>query len=52
MSILAVPIVRSSSFFAVLEKYLDGCKCIQTELQCVHLNLDTVPQASWNVTSL
>ncbi|XP_023681788.2 relaxin receptor 2b isoform X2 [Paramormyrops kingsleyae] len=36
----------------LLEKYLDGCKCIQTELQCVHLNLDTVPQASRNVTSL
>ncbi|XP_048836657.1 relaxin receptor 2b isoform X1 [Brienomyrus brachyistius] len=36
----------------LLEKYLDDCKCIQTELQCVHLNLDTVPQAPRNVTSL
>ncbi|KAJ8280142.1 hypothetical protein GJAV_G00051000 [Gymnothorax javanicus] len=35
-----------------LQQYPDRCVCTKTELQCVQINLTTVPQVSRNVTSL
>uniref|UniRef100_A0A672Q781 Relaxin receptor 2-like n=1 Tax=Sinocyclocheilus grahami TaxID=75366 RepID=A0A672Q781_SINGR len=35
-----------------VEQYPDRCRCINTEIHCVHVSLRSIPQVSWNVTSL
>uniref|UniRef100_A0A8C1AXX2 Relaxin family peptide receptor 2b n=1 Tax=Cyprinus carpio carpio TaxID=630221 RepID=A0A8C1AXX2_CYPCA len=35
-----------------LEQYPDRCRCINTEIHCVHVSLRSIPQVSSNVTSL
>ncbi|MBN3297521.1 RXFP2 protein, partial [Amia calva] len=35
-----------------LQQYPDFCECIETELECVQVNLNTVPLVSTNVTLL
>ncbi|KAG9348475.1 hypothetical protein JZ751_002210 [Albula glossodonta] len=35
-----------------LQRFPDGCECTKTELQCVQMNLTSVPQVSTNVTFL
>ncbi|NP_001315011.1 relaxin receptor 2b precursor [Danio rerio] len=35
-----------------VEQYPDVCRCINTEIHCVHASLRSIPQVSANVTSL
>uniref|UniRef100_A0A8C1XB45 Relaxin family peptide receptor 2b n=1 Tax=Cyprinus carpio TaxID=7962 RepID=A0A8C1XB45_CYPCA len=35
-----------------VEQYPDRCRCINTEIHCVHVSLRSIPQVSSNVTSL
>lgn len=37
---------------AVLQQYPDRCQCIELELQCVRISLNSVPHVSTNVTFL
>lgn len=37
---------------AVLEQYPESCDCIQTDVECVEVNLQDVPLLSPNVTWL
>ncbi|MCI4386102.1 hypothetical protein PGIGA_G00058330 [Pangasianodon gigas] len=49
---IQIPLPRDLSTDCFLQQYPDRCQCIELELQCVRISLNSVPHVSPNVTSL
>ncbi|XP_060754168.1 relaxin receptor 2b isoform X2 [Neoarius graeffei] len=50
--VIQISVRRDLSRDCFLQQYPDRCQCIELELQCVRISLNSVPHVSSNVTSL